>query len=103
MLSKPNISKLFVFSAKPDVTLTIKDSDLVDLMSGKLNSQKAFFQGKLKVTSIILATIYMLRNREAVKKKKMEISIPGGSTPFHLFFSFFVYVLNHPEMQSQGA
>ena len=31
------------------MTLTIKDSDLVDLMSGKLNSQKAFFQGKLKV------------------------------------------------------
>ena len=37
-------------AAKPDVTLTIKDADLVDLMSGKLNSQKAFFQGKLKVT-----------------------------------------------------
>ena len=36
--------------AKPDVTLTISDSDLVDMMSGKLNSQKAFFQGKLKVT-----------------------------------------------------
>ena len=35
--------------AKPDVTLIIKDSDLVDLMSGRLNSQKAFFQGKLKV------------------------------------------------------
>jgi len=35
--------------AKPDVTLTISDTDLVDLMTGKLNSQKAFFQGKLKV------------------------------------------------------
>merc|ERR1712210_433874 len=32
-----------------DVTLTISDGDLVDLMTGKLNSQKAFFQGKLKV------------------------------------------------------
>ena len=29
--------------------MTISDSDLVDLMTGKLNSQKAFFQGKLKV------------------------------------------------------
>lgn len=38
-----------VFLAKPDVTLTISDGDLVDLMTGKLNSQKAFFQGKLKV------------------------------------------------------
>ena len=37
------------FLAKPDVTLTISDGDLVDLMTGKLNSQKAFFQGKLKV------------------------------------------------------
>ena len=25
-----------------------------------------------------------------------------GSTPFHLFFSFFVYVLNHPEMQRKN-
>ena len=40
-----------LFSAKPDVTLTISDGDLVDLMTGKLNSQKAFFQGKLKVGS----------------------------------------------------
>ena len=38
-----------IFAAKPDVTLTISDGDLVDLMTGKLNSQKAFFQGKLKV------------------------------------------------------
>ena len=30
--------------AKPDVTLTIGDADLVDLMVGKLNPQKAFFQ-----------------------------------------------------------
>ena len=34
---------------KPDVTLTLADKDLVDLMTGKLNPQKAFFQGKLKV------------------------------------------------------
>ena len=34
------------------MTLTIKDSDLVDLMSGKLNSQKAFFQGKLNVMNV---------------------------------------------------
>jgi len=34
---------------KPDVTLSLADKDLVDLMTGKLNPQKAFFQGKLKV------------------------------------------------------
>lgn len=37
------------FSAKPDVTITMNDNDLVDLMEGKLNPQKAFFQGKLKI------------------------------------------------------
>ena len=39
----------FYISDKPDVTLSLKDEDLVALMTGKLNPQKAFFQGKLKV------------------------------------------------------
>ena len=39
----------FLTLAKPDVTLNMGDSDLFDLMSGKLNPQKAFFQGKLKI------------------------------------------------------
>lgn len=36
-------------AGKPDVTITMSDGDLVDLMEGKLNAQKAFFQGKLKI------------------------------------------------------
>lgn len=36
-------------AGKPDVTITMSDGDLVDLMQGKLNAQKAFFQGKLKI------------------------------------------------------
>jgi sterol carrier protein 2 len=40
---------LIIFLDKPDVTLSLADNDLVDLMMGKLNPQKAFFQGKLKV------------------------------------------------------
>ncbi|MPC37309.1 Non-specific lipid-transfer protein [Portunus trituberculatus] len=36
-------------TGKPDVTITMSDGDLVDLMEGKLNAQKAFFQGKLKI------------------------------------------------------
>ena len=42
-------SKLTVILGKADVTLTLGDDDLVDLMTGKLNPQKAFFQGKLKI------------------------------------------------------
>ncbi|XP_051164772.1 sterol carrier protein 2 [Leptopilina boulardi] len=34
---------------KPDVTFTISDTDVVDFISGKLNPQKAFFQGKIKI------------------------------------------------------
>lgn len=34
---------------KPDVIFTISDTDIVDFISGKLNPQKAFFQGKVKI------------------------------------------------------
>lgn len=34
---------------KPDVTFVIKDADVVELISGKLQPQKAFFQGKVKI------------------------------------------------------
>lgn len=34
---------------KPDVTFVMKDPDVVELISGKLQPQKAFFQGKVKV------------------------------------------------------
>lgn len=36
-------------TTKPDVTFIIKDEDVVELISGKLQPQKAFFQGKVKV------------------------------------------------------
>merc|ERR1712150_344835 len=35
---------------KADCTLTMKDSDLYDLMLGKLNPNSAFFSGKLKIS-----------------------------------------------------
>lgn len=34
---------------KPDVTFTVSDTDMVNFISGKLNPQKAFFQGKIKI------------------------------------------------------
>lgn len=39
-----NGSVEFEGKTKPDVTLTMEDSDLVNLMTGQLNPQKAFFQ-----------------------------------------------------------
>ncbi|XP_017768474.1 PREDICTED: non-specific lipid-transfer protein [Nicrophorus vespilloides] len=34
---------------KPDVTFIMNDEDIIELISGKLNPQKAFFQGKVKI------------------------------------------------------
>ncbi|XP_065836662.1 peroxisomal multifunctional enzyme type 2-like [Oscarella lobularis] len=39
---------------KPDITLTISDGDFVDLVSGKLNGQKAFFEGQLKIQGNVM-------------------------------------------------
>jgi len=42
---------------KPDITIIIADADFVDLAQGKLNGQKAFMSGKLKVKGkMMLAT-----------------------------------------------
>ncbi|KAI4895553.1 hypothetical protein NFI96_027668, partial [Prochilodus magdalenae] len=37
-------------SKKADCTIAMTDSDLLALMTGKMNPQTAFFQGKLKIT-----------------------------------------------------
>lgn len=34
---------------KPEVTIIVNDNDVVDLIVGKLNPQRAFFQGKVKI------------------------------------------------------
>lgn len=34
---------------KPDVTFIVKDEDVLDLLTGKIQPQKAFFQGKVKI------------------------------------------------------
>lgn len=34
---------------KPDLTFVIDDADILDLVSGKLDPQKAFFQNKIKL------------------------------------------------------
>jgi 3-hydroxyacyl-CoA dehydrogenase/3a,7a,12a-trihydroxy-5b-cholest-24-enoyl-CoA hydratase len=38
----------------PDCTLTISDSDFVDMATGKLNGQQAFMSGKLTVSGNVM-------------------------------------------------
>ncbi|XP_060527211.1 sterol carrier protein 2 [Cylas formicarius] len=39
----------FGSKTKPDVTFIVKDGDVLDLLTGKIPPQKAFFQGKVKI------------------------------------------------------
>lgn len=39
---------------KPNVTITVSDQDFMDLASGQINAQQAFFSGKLKVVGNIM-------------------------------------------------
>jgi len=56
---------------KPDVTLVMQDGDLVDLMTGKLNSQKAFFQGKLKVKGNMGLAMKLQEFQKTIPKAKL--------------------------------
>ncbi|CAI2163238.1 10072_t:CDS:2 [Funneliformis geosporum] len=43
--------------AKPDITISLSDDTFVELASGKINGQKAFMSGKLKIKgNMMLAT-----------------------------------------------
>uniref|UniRef100_A0A3Q3FS15 Hydroxysteroid (17-beta) dehydrogenase 4 n=1 Tax=Labrus bergylta TaxID=56723 RepID=A0A3Q3FS15_9LABR len=42
------------YSGKADVTFTVADEDFMEVVQGKLNPQKAFFSGKLKVRGNIM-------------------------------------------------
>uniref|UniRef100_A0A668AB53 Hydroxysteroid (17-beta) dehydrogenase 4 n=1 Tax=Myripristis murdjan TaxID=586833 RepID=A0A668AB53_9TELE len=42
------------YSGKADVTFTVSDEDFMEVVQGKLNPQKAFFAGKLKVRGNIM-------------------------------------------------
>lgn len=56
-------------SGKADATLTIEDSDMIQIALGKLNPQIAFMRGKLKITGNIMLTQKLGTIMESAKSK----------------------------------
>lgn len=57
---------------KPDVTFIVKDEDVIELITGDINPQKAFFQGKVKVQGN-MALAMRLTDLQRTAAKKIEI------------------------------
>lgn len=56
---------------KADITLIMTDNDFVDLSAGKLNGQKAFMSGKLKVKGKMMLATKLDSVMKAAKKSKL--------------------------------
>merc|ERR1711962_429901 len=61
---------------KPDVTIIVADADFVQLAAGKLDAQKAFFSGKLKVKGNIMLSqklgAILKKNKERYREEKSD-------------------------------
>ncbi|XP_078477511.1 sterol carrier protein 2-like [Lampetra planeri] len=54
-----------------DVSLSVSDDDLVSVMSGKLNPQTAFFQGKMKIAGSMAAAMKLQSLVSTLPKAKL--------------------------------
>lgn len=59
---------------KPDVTIIVNDKDIIELFSGRLNPQKAFFQGKVKIQGNIGLAMKVTELQKIAKQRIANIT-----------------------------
>ncbi|KAL3290246.1 hypothetical protein HHI36_023598 [Cryptolaemus montrouzieri] len=64
----------FNSKVKPDVTLIVNDKDIVELLAGKINPQKAFFQGKIKIQGNMGLAMKLTELQRVAKQKIANIT-----------------------------
>ncbi|XP_045482604.1 sterol carrier protein 2 [Harmonia axyridis] len=64
----------FNSKVKPDVTIIVNDKDIVELFGGKINPQKAFFQGKIKIQGNIGLAMKVTELQKIAKARIVDIT-----------------------------
>jgi 3-hydroxyacyl-CoA dehydrogenase/3a,7a,12a-trihydroxy-5b-cholest-24-enoyl-CoA hydratase len=70
-------------SDKADCTLELSDADFLGMCTGKLDSQKLYFGGKLKISGNVMASqkLEFLKKMDPEKVKAITAKRTGGSPP----------------------
>jgi putative sterol carrier protein len=73
---------------KPNITLSMKESDYLDMINGKLNGQMAFMTGKLKIAgdmglALKLQSLFKSRGAGASPATTVQQVIDGMSETFN--------------------
>ena len=74
--------------AAPNITITMKESDYLDMINGKLNGQMAFMTGKLKIAgdmglALKLQSLFQTRGAGSAPATTVQQVIDGMNETFN--------------------